>query len=102
MRLRLERGKYRTKDEFYGDLELIISNSRLYHRNNPDFLRLTKKFENFCTKIRRLVDPKRQRPSKQIKYCHVNKKSKGKKKTITKKQKEFFSSSESEGILDDE
>lgn len=44
MRLRLDRGKYKTKQQFYEDLDLIISNSRLYHKNNPDFLAITKKF----------------------------------------------------------
>jgi hypothetical protein len=35
MRLRLDKGKYKTKSAFYDDLERMIANSRLYHRNNP-------------------------------------------------------------------
>ena len=44
MRLRLEKGKYKTKQQFYSDLDLIVSNSRLYHKNSPEFLAITKKF----------------------------------------------------------
>ena len=61
MKLRLDYGKYKTKEAFYRDLELIIENSRLYHRNNPDFLMITKRFENLCTKVRRIFDPKKKR-----------------------------------------
>ena len=34
MRLRLEKGKYKTKQELYNDLDLIVFNSQLYHKNN--------------------------------------------------------------------
>ena len=85
MRLRLERGKYKSKNDFYGDLELIVSNSRLYHKENPDFLMITKRFENLITKVRRIYDPKRKRASKQISYSQVNKASKNKNKGKNKK-----------------
>ena len=71
MRLRLERGKYKTKDEFYNDLELVVSNSRLYHRNNPDFLMITKRFENLCVKVRRNIDPKRKKPARQVSHGQI-------------------------------
>ena len=57
MRLRLERGKYQSMEEFYQDLELIISNARLYHHRDDNFIAITKKFETLCTKLRRQLDP---------------------------------------------
>ena len=44
MRLRIDKGKYKTKQQFYEDLDLIVSNSQLYHKNNPEFLAITQKF----------------------------------------------------------
>lgn len=61
IRLRLERGKYEQKEQFYNDIELIILNSRVYHKNNPQFLHLTRKFENLYKKLRREVDPLRKK-----------------------------------------
>ena len=73
MKLRLDYGKYRSKENFYKDLDLIIENSRLYHKDHPEFLMITKRFENLCTKVRRTVDPKRKRSGKKISFNQVNK-----------------------------
>ena len=93
IRLRLERGKYRSKDDFYKDLELIISNSRLYNKDSADFLIITKKFESLYTRVRRTFDPKQKRSGKQISHGQVKKASKaGKNGKLTIKNLKSFSS----------
>ena len=37
--------KYVTISQFYADIELIISNSLLFNRANPDFCRITNEFK---------------------------------------------------------
>ena len=94
IRLRLERGKYRGKDDFYRDMELIISNSRLYHKDNVEFLMVTKRFESLYTRVRRTFDPNQKRSGKQITHGQVKKASKAGKNDnkLTFKNMKSFSS----------
>lgn len=43
--------KYATITQFYADIELIISNSLLFNRSNPDFCKITNDFKKCFDKL---------------------------------------------------
>ena len=40
----IREGKYLTITQFYADIELMIKNSYLFNKSNPDFIKLTEDF----------------------------------------------------------
>ena len=47
----LSEEKYATITQFYADIELIISNSLLFNRMNPDFCKITNDFKKCFDKL---------------------------------------------------
>ena len=48
----LEADKYATISQFYADIELIVSNSLLFNRGNPDFCKITNDFRKCYEKLK--------------------------------------------------